>query len=124
MELLNIIEKRSEFVKNIYDINMPKQNQKIKITDKLNEAAIISVKQQAQKLILKSMLELGKNDYVFTYGKLVEFMISNKDNPDYYSGSGIKSIDNIKRYWSYSNSNAHVCKINNFSSYYEILILH
>ena len=80
MVLLNIIERRSAFVKNIYDINMPKQNQKIKITDNLNEDAIISVTQQAQKLILKD--------------------------------TGLTQIV------------THVCKINNFSSYYEILILH
>ena len=61
------------------------------------------------------MLELGKDKKIFTYGELVKFMI---DNTEYYNGSGIKSINNIWKYWGYSKSDAHKSTINNFSTYY------
>ncbi len=97
---------------------MPLKIQKIKITENLNEEEIKKAKQPVQKLILKSMLELGKDKKIFTYGELVKFMIDNKDNTEYYNGSGIKSINNIWKYWGYSQSEAHKSTINNFSTYY------
>jgi|TARA_B110001469_G_C9647905_1_gene328711 hypothetical protein len=97
---------------------MPRKQQKIKITDNLNEEEIKNARQPVQKLILKSMLELGKDQKIFSYEELVKFMIDNKDNSEYYNGSGIKSINNIWRYWGYSKSEVHGSKINNFSTYY------
>lgn len=98
---------------------MPTSNQKIIITSNLNEEVLNLTLQPRIKFLLKSMIELGKDGNVFTYGNLISFMKQNKDNTDFYNGSGIKSNTNIERYWSIASNENDEARIPNFTTYYE-----
>ena len=73
----------------------------------------------APKFLLKSLksINLDKNNS-FIYKDLIDFMIKNKNNTNYYQGiSDLKPI-NIKRYWQYARSEKHTSGIPNFKNFY------
>ena len=99
---------------------MPHKKQNISITDKLKNTNIDTLNtQEAPKLLLRSMKYLGLNSICFTYETLINFMINNYDNYDYYKGkNGIKSNKNLYNYWCYAGRYNHSAKIDNFDLYY------
>lgn len=101
---------------------MPLLNAVITLTDKFTQNMPDSLDcQDASKLMLRCMYELGKNTY-FTYGELVHFMKKNKNNNQYYKGKKtIRSEQNIEKYWSYAHNYSHNASIPEFQTYYNIL---
>ena len=85
---------------------MPYNNDIFKITNIFNEIDIDNLDiQEAPKFLLRSMknIEKDRNGH-FKYIDLVNYMINNSDNPEYYKGRGIKSKKNIYFYWNYAKS--------------------
>ena len=101
---------------------MPSLSQEISLTTEFTKNTPEELNcQPAPKLLLRSMWELGKENKKFTYSTLVNFMIRNKNNRDYYKGRQIRSIKNIKKYWDYAKDKQHNANIPNFEIYF---ILH
>ena len=71
--------------------------------------------------LLKCMKDIPKIDNKFVYSTLLNFMIDNSSNRNYYNGMSILKHNNIKQYWRYSKSSIHSASIPNFNTYY---ILH
>lgn len=99
---------------------MPKLESSIKLTSDFYNLDIDNLTiQESPKFLLRAMLNVKKDqDGYFKYGDLLDFMIINHNNNEYYNGKGIKSLDNLDRYWNYANSKKHNATIPYFKSYY------
>jgi hypothetical protein len=98
---------------------MPSQSQLIEITETFNNLNINELNiQPASKFLLKCMKDIPKINNTFSYRTLLNFMIDNSTNINYYNGNNILKSNNIKQYWRYSKSNVHSASIPNFNNYY------
>ena len=102
---------------------MPYRNSRIELTPTFLNLDIDSLLiQEAPKYLLRCMKEIPKEtDGTFLYDDLVQYMRSHTQNDELYQGSGITSLDNISRYWSYAMSKTHKANIPNFTDYFLIL---
>ena len=99
---------------------MPKLESYIKLTPDFYNLDIDKLTiQESPKFLLRSMRHIKKNcNGYFKYKDLLDFMENNYNNKQYYKGIGIKSLNNLNRYWNYANSKKHKAKIAHFKSYY------
>lgn len=102
---------------------MPYRNSRIELTSTFLNVDIDSLPiQEAPKYLLRCMREIPKeSDGTVLYCDLVQYMRSHTQNDELYQGSGITSLDNISRYWSYALSPNHKACIPNFSDYFILL---
>lgn len=101
---------------------MVKPYQRIQLTDDFNSININELNiQNASKFLLRCMRDVPKNNNTFTYETLLNFMMENSKNINYYTGSSTLRHNNIRLYWYYSTSSRHSASIPNFNNYYIFL---
>jgi hypothetical protein len=96
--------------------NIRDKNRTIIITNQLTQQFIDNQTQEWKKYLLRCMRSLG----TFTRNQLETFMILQSSIDLYYGGNGLRSNNNIKRYWNYVQLQDHHL-IFNFNDIWEIL---
>ena len=98
---------------------MPNKKQLIELTSTFNDLNINELNiQNASKFLLRCMRDVPKINNKFKYNTLLNFMMDNSNNDNYYTGSSKLKHNNIKKYWSYSKSSLHSSRVYNFNNYY------
>jgi hypothetical protein len=106
----------------LYFNKMPNLNKQIQLTDDFNSININELNTQpASKFLLRCMRDVPKINNTFTYRTLLNFMMENSKNVNYYTGSSTLKHNNIKNYWTYSKSSVHSARVPNFNNYYIFL---
>ena len=99
---------------------LPKNNNSIKLLPIFLELNIDTINlAPAPKFLLKSLKSIKRDkNNSFIYKDLIDFMIKNKNNTNYYKGNSDLKTINIKRYWQYACSDKHKSGIPNFKNFY------
>ena len=67
------------------------------------------------------MYKLSEDNDFFLYKELLQFMKTHYNNYKYYKGKGIRIVNNINHYWTYSKSGTHSARIPNFHKLYNFV---
>ena len=106
----------------LYFNKMVRLVQRIRLTDDFNSININELNiQNASKFLLRCMRDVPKINNTFTYRILLNFMMENSNNVNYYTGSSTLKHNNIKNNWTYSKSSVHSARVPNFNNYYIFL---